>query len=187
MKTIQAILVTIWGALVVIPSFAQEAHLRTLAATGSVQEIQEALRYSNEVNKRDASGVSTLMLAAESNHDADVVAILINGGADINARSRSGETVLFYAAQSNPNPEMLSALLAAGAALDDRDALGRTPLMAAAWGNSNPAVVTLLLKAGADAKTKSRVGKTALDYARDNPSMSPPSSDVYQALQEAMK
>jgi ankyrin repeat protein len=81
---------------------------------------------------------------------------------------------------------MLSALLAAGAALDDRDALGRTPLMAAVWGNSNPAVITLLLKTGTDAKAKSYVGKTALDYARNNPSMSP-TSEAYQALQEAMK
>ena len=138
MKTIQAILVTIWGALVVIPSFAQEAHLRTLAATGTMQEIQQALRYSNEVNKRDASGVSTLMLAAGNNHDVGVIAILISAGADINLRNRSGESALFYAAQSNPNPEMISALLKAGAALDDRDALGRTPLMAAAWETPTP-------------------------------------------------
>jgi ankyrin repeat protein len=186
MKTIQAILVSIWAALVVIPSFAQEAHLRTLSATGTVQEIREALRYSNEVNKRDASGVSTLMPAAGSNHDAGLIAVLISSGADINARSKSGETALFYAAQSNPNPEMISALLTAGASLEDRDALDRTPLMAAAGGNSNPAVVTLLLKAGADANAKSSVGKTALDYARDNPSMSP-SSEAYQAPQEAMK
>jgi ankyrin repeat protein len=186
MKTIQAILVTIWGALVLIPSFGQEAHLRTLAATGTVQEIREALRYSSEVNKRDASGVSTLMLAAGSNHDVGVIAVLISAGADINLRNRSGESALFYAAQSNPNPEMISALLKAGAALDDRDALGRTPLMAAAWGNSNPAVITLLLTAGADAKAKSGAGKTALDYAQDNPSMSA-GSEGYQALQEAMR
>jgi ankyrin repeat protein len=186
MKTIQAILVTIWAALVVIPSFGQEEHLRTLAATGTVQEIREALRYSSEVNKRDASGVSTLMLAAGSNHDAGVIAVLVGAGADINLRNRSGESALFYAAQSNPNPEMISTLLAAGAAVDDRDALGRTPLMAAAWGNSNPAVITLLLKAGADAKAKSGIGKTALDYGRDNPSMSP-GSDAYKAIQEAME
>jgi ankyrin repeat protein len=97
MKTIQAVLVSIWGALIVVPSFAQEAHLRTLASTGSVQEVREALRYSSEVNKRDTSGVSTLMLAG-SNHDASVIAVLISGGADINARSKSGETALFYAA-----------------------------------------------------------------------------------------
>ena len=39
MKTIQAVLVTIWGAVVVIPSFAQDAHIRTLAATATVQEM----------------------------------------------------------------------------------------------------------------------------------------------------
>jgi ankyrin repeat protein len=184
MKAIQAILVTIWGALVVIPSFTQETHLRTLAATATAQEIREALRYSSEVNKRDASGVSTPMLAAGSNHDAGVIAVLINAGADINLRNRSGESALFCAGQSNPNPE--SVLLAAGAALDDRDAPGLTTLMTAAWGNSNPAMVALLFQSGADAKAKSGSGKTALDYAWDNPSMSA-GSDAYQALQEAMK
>jgi ankyrin repeat protein len=120
MKTIQAVLVTMWGARVAIPSSAQDAHLRTLAAIGTVREIREAHRYCSEVKKRDASRVSTLMLAAGNNHDADVITVLINSGADIDARSRSGETALFYAAQSNPNPEMISALLAAGAVLDDR-------------------------------------------------------------------
>ena len=186
MKTIQIVLVTIWGALVIIPSFAQEMHLRILAATGTVQEVREALRYSNEVNKRDASGVSTLMLAAGSNHDPGVIAVLISAGANINAHNTSGETALFYAAQSNPNPELISALLAAGAALEDRDALGRTPLMVAAWGNSNPAVINMLLKAGADARARSGAGKTALDYAQDNPKLSQ-TSDAYQALQAAIK
>jgi ankyrin repeat protein len=161
MKLIQAILVTVWGAFIMIPSFAQEAHLRTLAATGTVQEIREALRDTSEVSKRGA-------------------------GADINARSRSGETALFYAAQYNPNPEMIITLLAAGAAQEDCDALGRTALMAAAWGTSNPAVITTFLKAGADAKAKSSAGRTALDYARENPNLSP-GSDGFQALEVAMK
>ncbi len=186
MRFIQAILLTMSGVLLVIPAFAQETHLRTLAATGTVQEIRDALRDTCEVNKQDADGVSTIMLAASSNRDIGVIAVLVSAGADINARSKSGETALLYAAQSNPTAEMITTLLAAGASLQDRDALGRTALMAAAWGNSNPAVITALLKAGADPKAKSSDGKTALDYARDNPSL-PPQSDVFQALQAAMK
>jgi uncharacterized protein len=127
MKLSQPILVTVWCALFVIPSFSQEMHLRTLAANGTVKEIREALRETCEVNKRDASGVSTIMLAAGSNHEVGVIALLVSAGADINARSRFGETALFYAAQYNPNPEMIATLLAAGASLEDRDELGRTP------------------------------------------------------------
>jgi len=186
MRLSRAILVTIWCALFVIPSFAQEMHLRTLAATGTVQEIREAVRDSCEVNKRDASGVSTLMLAAGSNHDVGVISVLVSAGADINSRSKSGETALFYAAQFNPNPAMIATLLTAGGGLEDRDELGRTPLMAAALRSSNPAVITALLKAGADAKAKSSDGKTVIDYAQDNPSL-PPEGDVFQTLQAAMK
>jgi len=186
MKLSQAILVAMWGVLLAIPCFAQEMHLRTLAATGTAQEIREALRDTCEVNKRDASGVSTIMLAAGSNHDVGVIALLVSAGADINARSRSGETALFYAAQYNPNPEMIATLLAVGAGLEDRDELGRTPLMAAALRSSNPAVITALLRVGADAKAKSSDGETVLDYAQENPNLSP-GSEGFQALQAATK
>lgn len=186
MKLGRAILVIMWCSLLVIPSFAQEMHLRTLAATGTIQEIREAVRDSCEVNKCDASGVSTLMLAAGSNHDVGVISVLLSAGADINSRSKSGETALFYAAQFNPNPEMIAALLTAGAGLEDRDALGRTPLMAGALRNANPAVITALLKAGANAKAKSSDGKSVVNYAQENPSL-PSQSDVFQALQAAGK
>jgi ankyrin repeat protein len=186
MRTIRALLVAFCGAFLLFPAFSEEFHLRILAATGSVAEIKEALKNSNEITRRDANGVSALMLAASSNHDPSVIPLLISAGADVNARSVTGETALIFAAECNPNPEAVTALLNAGASIEDRDGLGRTPLMAAAWGNSNPAVVAALLKAGADAKTKSFVGKTALDYARENPAF-PPDGEVFRALDTAMK
>jgi RNase P/RNase MRP subunit POP5 len=186
MKALRALLAVAWGAFFLFPIFPQEIHLRILAATGTVEEIKEALKNSTEITKADFNGVSALMLAASSNRDPAVIALLVSAGADLNARSVTGETALFYAAESNPNPGAVLALLKAGASLDDRDGLGRTPLMAAAWGNSNPAVISALLKVGADAKAKNYLGKTALDYARENLAFSP-DEGVCRALEEAIK
>ena len=186
MRTLRALLVLAWGAFLLLPVFSESIHLRILAATGTPEEIKAALRNSDEITKRDATGVSALMLAAASNHDASVIPLLIGAGADINARTRNGETALIFAAECNPNPDAALALLKAGAGLEDRDGLGRTPLMAAAWGNGNPAVVSALLKAGADAKARSYDGKTALDYARQN-SAFPADGEAFRALQDAVK
>jgi len=186
MKALRALLVVAWGAFLLFPIFPQETHLRILAATGTADEIREALKNSTEITKADFNGVSALMLAASSNQDPAVIALLVSAGADVNGRSVTGETALIYAAESNPNPGAVLALLKAGASLDDRDGLGRTPLMAAAWGNSNPAVISALLKVGADAKAKNYLGKTALDYARENLAFSP-DEGVCRALEEAIK
>ncbi|MGA2766468.1 MAG: ankyrin repeat domain-containing protein [Spirochaetia bacterium] len=182
----RVIVLAILGAFVLSPICAQELHLRSLAATGTVEEIREALKSSCELTKPDKNGVSALMVAAGSNHDPNVISLLVAAGADVNARNKLGETALICAAQSNPNPDVAKALLASGAALDDRDGLGRTALMAAAWGNGNPAVASALLTAGADANAKSRLGKTALDYARDNPRFQR-DSDAWRALESATK
>ena len=186
MKALRALLAVAWGAFFLFPIFPQEIHLRILAATGTADEVREALINSTEITKTDFNGVSALMLAASSNHDPAVIALLVSAGADVNARSVTGETALIYAAESNPNPGTVLALLKAGASLYDRDGLGRTPLMAAAWGNSNPAVIFALLKVGADAKAKNYLGKNALDYARENPAFSR-DGDAYRSLEEAIK
>ena len=185
-RAIRALWVLAWGAILLAPVFSESVHLRILAATGSVDEIKAALKNSDEITKRDSTGVSALMLAAASNHDPGVIPLLISAGADINACSSTGEDAVIYAAESNPNPEVVLALLKAGAGLEDRDGLGRTPLMAAAWGNSNPAVVTALLKAGANAKARSYSGMTALDYAQGN-SAFPLDGPACRALEDAVK
>jgi hypothetical protein len=144
---------------------AQEFHLRLLAATGTVEEIRRALPSSAEINKRDVDGVSTLMLAARSNRDSSVIAVLVGAGADINARTKNGETALIFAVENNQGPDMISALLAAGADIHDRDRLGRTTLIHAALENQNPDLITFLLKAGADLNARDSDGRTALMYA----------------------
>jgi len=185
MKRIVAVLVMAWGTFFLLPSFAQVSSLRVLAATGTAQEIRAALQYGGEVSKRDANGITALMLAAANNRDPAVIPILISAGADINGHSVSGETPLIFAAEQNPNPEMIEALLKAGARIEDQDGLGRTALMAAAWGNSNPEVISALLKAGANRKIKANDGSFAVDYARNNPKLA--GTDVCQLLEGEAK
>ena len=184
MKITRRLMVAFWGAFLLLPIYAQEPHLRTLAATGQWMRSRDALRSSSEITKGDANGVTALMLAAGSNHDPAVISLLVGAGAPVSVKSVIGESPLIFAAEYNPNPDIALTLLKAGADLEDRDGLGRTALMAAAWGNPNPAVVLALLKAGANALATSRVGKTALDYAEENSKL-PRDSEAFLALTKA--
>ena len=170
MRALIRLVVASLGILLFFPgvAMAQEAHLRSLAATGTVDQLKVALHSTSEITKQDSSGESALMLAAAYNHDPLVIPLLIGAGANINARNDSGETALIMAAEYNTVPEMITELLKAGADLEDRDGLGRTALMTAAWGNPNPEVTISLLKAGANAKARSYSGQSALEYAQSN-------------------
>lgn len=87
-----------------------------------------------------------LQLAAASNPDPEVVAALLEAGADL---AGDGNYPLHLAA-ANPNPAIVQTLLDAGADVTALSGIGRTPLHEAAAANSNPAVIKLLVGAGAD-------------------------------------
>jgi len=184
MRTLNRLVVTFFGISLLFPAIAiaQEAHLRTLAATGTVEQINEALKGTCEITKQDDTGESAIMLAAAYNHDPRVIPLLVSAGANINARNTSGETALIMAAEYNTVPEVITELLKAGADLEDRDGLGRTALMTAAWGNPNPEVTISLLKAGANAKARSYSGQSALEYAQSNERLL--STDSYRLLEK---
>ena len=87
--------------------------------------------------------------AAGHNPDPEVVAALLEAGADPHARGYEEETPLYEAA-ANENPAVAALLLEAGADVNARGSTGRTPLHQAAGRNSNPEVLAVLLGAGAD-------------------------------------
>ena len=152
---------------------AQPPRLRTLAATGTPEEIQTAIKDGANVNENDGAGVTALMAAAGSNQDASVIPVLLRLGADINARSRSGETAMIYAAEYNQSPETIAVLLKSGASIDDTDLMGRTVLIHAARCNPNPDIIPALLKAGASLNRYDTNGMTPLMYAAwENPNPS---------------
>ena len=120
------------------------------------------------VNRTDRFGRTPLHYAAALNPDPQVVAVLIEMGAEVNARDLLKFIPLHYAAAFNENPAVSELLIEKGAEIEATDLEGKTPLHVAALNQKNPEVIAVLLKAGADAKKKDIFGKTPLDYALEN-------------------
>ena len=107
-------------------------------------------------------GVTPLYLAC-TNGSAEVVAPLLDAGADPEART-AGETALMTAVRTG-SVDIVELLIANGADLDatQRES-GQTLLMTAA-AEMHPAVVRILLARGADVHARSVVGFTPLTFA----------------------
>ena len=125
------------------------------------------------VKRTDRFGRAALHYAAALSPDPEVVATLIDLGADVNQPDLLKFTPLHYAAAFNENPAVSAVLIEKGADLGARDLEGRTPLHTAAMNQKNPEVVKLLLKKGADKKATDAYGKTPYDYAQENPALQP--------------
>ena len=101
-------------------------------------------------------------LAAEHNPDPEVVAALLEAGADLSAPGGAGfippSSSPLHHAGSNPNPDVAAVLLDAGADVHAVSSTGETPLHEAARANSNPEVITLLVEAGADVSARDPLG-----------------------------
>ena len=170
-------------ALVLAVGIYADGSLFILAATGTAEEVQSVIRKRANVNARRQDGATPLMLAALSNPNPKVLAVLIDAGANVNARGEDGITPLMVAAESS-TPGVIELLIDAGADVNPRSTFYRaTPLMWAAGFNPNPEVIALLLDAGADGRAKDREGKTAFDYAKENEALV--GTDVYWRLHDA--
>jgi len=139
-----------------------------LCRRGTPQQVENAIKNRANVNAMDKVGLTPLMWAAMLNPDTEVMAVLINAGADVNAKNNNGFTALMLAA-GNSSPEGIRALAKAGADVNASANNGKTPLMLAAMLNPNPEAVMVLLKLGADPAIRDNEGKTAIDHARENP------------------
>jgi hypothetical protein len=87
--------------------------LRGAAATGDLAAVNALLNSSVDVDARDRSGRTALMLAILNRH-AVVVEALLAHGADLNAVDTSGVRPL-QMARANGNQEIIDSLLRAGA------------------------------------------------------------------------
>jgi ankyrin repeat protein len=114
------------GALAVPLVHAQTPDLVTIAGIRSVEQLQAALKRGADPNARDSAGRTILMIAAASNQDEKVIALLVSAGAKVNARGPAGWTALMMAAYDNPNPAVVLALLKAGADGKIRSDAGHT-------------------------------------------------------------
>ena len=94
-----------------------------LVQSGTPEQVQAAIAGGGSVYAVTPGDDSPLMLAAEYNQNAEVIAILLRARASVDKKNKhGGKTPLMYAVVSNPNPEVITVLLKAGAdvnAVDD--------------------------------------------------------------------
>ncbi len=95
------------------PSAAQALALQRAAAAGNVPELQVLMAQKANMNARDSSGRTALMLAV-LHGQRSAVDTLIAAGADPNAADSQGRTPLKAALEAG-QPEIVAALRRAGA------------------------------------------------------------------------
>jgi hypothetical protein len=103
-----------------------EPPLVAAARKGDTAQARGLVARGADVNARDASGRSALLIAVAGDH-ADVAQLLVRAGADVNAPTPSGWTPLMDAA-SRGRIEAARELLDAGADPDARDRFAGTAL-----------------------------------------------------------
>lgn len=116
----------------------------------------------------DEEGTPLFLHAAQS-LDAEIVAAVLDAGADIHARDRFGETALHRVAdlrrgEGASAARIATSLIERGALVDARNRDAVTPLHQAVRAR-NLAVMEVLLDRGADANAADRRGSTALHRA----------------------
>ena len=140
------------------------------AASRSVENVQVLLNAGADVNRRtcEDQNRSTPLHAAGWGAEPEVVAALLEAGADVQATADDGSTALHdavrYEYQDDERALVVRALVEAGVPLEGRDARGRTPLHFAAE-HAGPEVVRVLLEAGADATEIDHQLVTVLEVA----------------------
>jgi cytohesin len=135
--------------------------------------LDEALRYRHRAvvgllmdksGKMSQAAVQKQMQDAIMRGQIDMVALLLEKGADANARTAGGGMLLHDAALKG-HREIAELLVSAGANINALNSAGGTPLHDAALGG-HAGVVALLLSKGADASLQEReTGATALHHA----------------------
>ena len=101
--------------------------IHALAKSGDAAGVAEDLaQHPHDLNLPDDAGLTPLHLAAAQCH-TNVVALLLDKGADVNRKANGGATPLHLAAQEGC-VGAVSMLLAKGATINARDGQDRTPL-----------------------------------------------------------
>ena len=122
-----------------------------------------------DVNAKDSDGakyddLGTPLHLAATGSDSEMVALLLDWGADLHARNGWGQTPLHEASRIYNNPEVVALLLDRGADVQAKNDESDTPLHEAA-GNGNVEAAALLLDHGADIHAKNGRGRTPLHVA----------------------
>jgi len=145
----------LWAA----SSIGRAVEVRRLLADG-----EQVALYPDKIEERGGPVPKTTPLfAASFRGHAEVVAVLLEHGADASAKDAYGYTALHRAALMG-HTEVVALLLENGAEVPAIDGAGMTALhRGSRWGQEE--VVQLLLDHGADVSVKDNVGATAQDLA----------------------
>lgn len=136
-----------------------------LCASGTPEEITQALNAEANINAMDEQNNTVLMIAAEKNN-AEAVKILLEEEIDINTQNQDGNTALILASMNN-DAETVSAILSHNPDINITNKKEYTALMAAVRYN-NPEIVRVLLNADAKLDVVDALGNTALMMAASN-------------------
>ncbi len=152
------------AALVAAQSLADDRADLSLAIRQGNLAVVRAIVEKNPalVKSGDDSGFTPLHIAATAGH-VDIIAYLLDRGADLEARTAGGQTPVF---QTVPlaSQEAFAYLLKKGANLNARDNQGKTILQfALAW--RRPAMVDLILQRGFTVDTAGASAQELLDEA----------------------
>lgn len=110
-----------------------------------------------------ATNPTALHLATgASNHSYDVVASLLDAGADPNALDEDGDTALHKAFEFDADPRVIEALMAAGADVTIKGNNGNTPLHLISSKTEVIQFIQMFVAAGADVNAQNDLGSTLL-------------------------
>ena len=98
------------GAAFVAPGISANDFVR-LCVDGTLQEVEAAIKKSEDAGAKDDYGRTALIAAARFNENPEVISLLLKNGADINAQDNNGDTALIHSAISGFNPEVITMLL----------------------------------------------------------------------------
>ncbi|ENX57492.1 MULTISPECIES: ankyrin repeat domain-containing protein [Acinetobacter] len=137
----------------------QEDALHTAAARNDVAHIQQLLAKNIQIDARDASGSTALMIATRANN-VHAAQFLIDAGADVNAKDRIQDSPYLYAG-ARGYLKILNMTLKHGADLKSTNRYGGTALIPAAE-RGHVDTVRTLIAAGIDVDHINNLGWTAL-------------------------
>ena len=134
--------------------------LLACARAGAVPAVQMLIARGADVNAKDTwRGQTALMWAASEDH-AELIKVLLAGGAEVDARSTGNFTALMFAVRQDAR-EAVRLLVAAGADVNLTGPNGQN-LLRVAISNRHYTLASTLLDAGAIATARDRQGNTAL-------------------------
>ncbi len=146
--------------------------LQEAVISGSARDVKLLLDHGADVNARDESGKTALMMSSISGTDKDAkdkVKLLIASGAGVNAADTNGNIALSSAMENSGSLEIADILVASGADVNAADSKGHSLLLNAIMSDVSPKYIEYLLTKGANPNLKDKDGVTPVSSAIISP------------------